>query len=200
MTTIWMRGGGAFYGPKIDIKIKDALGMEWQCTTVQFDFNLPERFDLNFQGSDGGQHRPYMVHRAILGSIERFLGILVEHYAGAFPLWLAPVQAVVIPIADRHIDYALQTKEVLRSQGFRVEVDARGERMNLKIRDAQLQKVPLHVDSGGRGNGGGAVCRYGLGVRRTWAPWPCLALLRGWGKSWPAKRRPGANALVHNDG
>ena len=135
-------GGGAFYGPKIDIKIKDALGREWQCTTVQFDFNLPERFDLNFQGSDGGQHRPYMVHRAILGSIERFLGILVEHYAGAFPLWLAPVQAVVIPIADRHIDYALQTKEVLRSQGFRVEVDARGERMNLKIRDAQLQKVP----------------------------------------------------------
>ena len=135
-------GGGAFYGPKIDIKIKDALDREWQCTTVQFDFNLPERFDLNFQGSDGGQHRPYMVHRAILGSIERFLGILVEHYAGAFPLWLAPVQAVVIPIADRHIDYALQTKEVLRSQGFRVEVDARGERMNLKIRDAQLQQVP----------------------------------------------------------
>ena len=135
-------GGGAFYGPKIDIKIKDALGREWQCTTVQFDFNLPERFDLNFQGADGGQHRPYMVHRAILGSMERFLGILIEHYAGAFPLWLAPVQAVVIPIADRHSDYAHQTKDELGKHGFRAEVDDRKERMNLKIRDAQLQKLP----------------------------------------------------------
>ncbi len=135
-------GGGAFYGPKIDIKIKDALGREWQCTTVQFDFNLPERFDLNFQGADGAQHRPYMVHRAILGSMERFLGILIEHYAGAFPLWLAPVQAVVIPIADRHSDYAHQTKDELGKHGFRAEVDDRKERMNLKIRDAQLQKLP----------------------------------------------------------
>ena len=135
-------GGGAFYGPKIDIKIKDALGREWQCTTVQFDFNLPERFDLNFQGADGGQHRPYMVHRAILGSMERFLGILIEHYVGAFPLWLAPVQAVVIPIADRHSDYAHQTKDELGKHGFRAEVDDRKERMNLKIRDAQLQKLP----------------------------------------------------------
>ena len=135
-------GGGAFYGPKIDIKIKDALGREWQCTTVQFDFNLPERFDLNFQGADGGQHRPYMVHRAILGSMERFLGILIEHYAGAFPLWLAPVQGVVIPIADRHSDYAHQTKDELGKHGFRAEVDDRKERMNLKIRDAQLQKLP----------------------------------------------------------
>ena len=135
-------GGGAFYGPKIDIKIKDALGREWQCTTVQFDFNLPERFDLNFQGADGGQHRPYMVHRAILGSMERFLGILIEHYVGAFPLWLAPVQAVVIPIADRHSDYAHQTKDELGKHGFRAEVDDRQERMNLKVRDAQLQKLP----------------------------------------------------------
>ena len=135
-------GGGAFYGPKIDIKIRDALGRSWQCTTVQFDFNLPERFDLTFQGSDGEQHRPYMVHRAIIGSMERFLGVLIEHYGGAFPLWLAPVQAVVIPIADRHVDYALQVKDALSGRGFRPEVDSRKERMNLKIREAQMQKVP----------------------------------------------------------
>ena len=148
-------GGGAFYGPKIDVKIKDALGRAWQCTTVQFDFNLPERFDLTFQGSDGGQHRPYMVHRAIMGSMERFLGILIEHYGGAFPLWLAPVQAVVIPIADRHIDYALKVRDALREWGFRVDVDSRSERMNLKIRDAQLQKVPymLVVGDGEMGQG-----------------------------------------------
>ena len=135
-------GGGAFYGPKIDIKIKDALGREWQCTTVQFDFNLPERFDLTFQGSDGAQHRPYMVHRAIMGSMERFVGTLVEHYGGAFPIWMAPVQALIIPIADRHIEYANNLKDTLKRQGLRVEVDSRSERMNLKIRSAQLQKIP----------------------------------------------------------
>ena len=135
-------GGGAFYGPKIDIKITDALGRAWQCTTVQFDFNLPERFDLTFQNAEGGRSRPYMVHRAILGSIERFIGVLIEHYAGAFPLWLSPVQAVIIPIADRHIEYAEQIQDKLINQGFRVEVDSRSERMNLKIRNAQLQKMP----------------------------------------------------------
>ncbi|MDP6549767.1 MAG: threonine--tRNA ligase [Dehalococcoidia bacterium] len=135
-------GGGAFYGPKIDIKITDALGRAWQCTTVQFDFNLPERFDLTFQDAEGGRSRPYMVHRAILGSMERFLGVLIEHYAGAFPLWLAPVQVVVIPIADRHQEYAEAVKNQLEAGGFRVEVDARSERMNLKIRNAQMQKVP----------------------------------------------------------
>jgi threonyl-tRNA synthetase len=135
-------GGGAFYGPKIDIKITDALGRAWQCTTVQFDFNLPERFDLSFQDADGGRTRPYMVHRAILGSMERFLGVLIEHYAGAFPLWLAPTQMVVIPIADRHLDYAWSVKAQLQASGFRVEVDDRSERMNLKIRNAQLQKIP----------------------------------------------------------
>ena len=135
-------GGGAFYGPKIDINIKDALGREWQCTTVQFDFNLPERFDLTYQNAEGGRSRPYMVHRAILGSLERFLGILIEHYAGAFPLWLAPVQAVVIPIADRHLEYAQSVRQQLQDQGFRVEVDTRSERMNQKIRQAQLQKIP----------------------------------------------------------
>ena len=135
-------GGGAFYGPKIDIKITDALGRAWQCTTVQFDFNLPERFDLTFQNAEGGRSRPYMVHRAILGSLERFIGVLIEHYAGAFPLWLSPVQAVIIPIADRHIEYAEQTQNKLVNQGYRVEVDSRSERMNLKIRNAQLQKIP----------------------------------------------------------
>ena len=143
-------GGGAFYGPKIDIKIKDALNREWQCTTVQFDFNLPERFDLTFQGSDGGHHRPYMVHRAIMGSLERFLGILLEHYGGAFPLWLAPLQGTVIPIADRHIDYANGVRDTLTGKGFRVDVDSRGERMNQKIRTAQLQKVPFMMVVGDR--------------------------------------------------
>ena len=135
-------GGGVFYGPKIDIKIKDVLGREWQCTTIQFDFNLPERFDLAFVGDDGRERRPYMVHRALLGSMERFLGVLIEHYGGAFPLWLAPVQATVIPIADRHVEYARRVAEELRAEGLRVEVDERGERMQAKIRDAQLQKVP----------------------------------------------------------
>ena len=135
-------GGGAFYGPKIDIKINDALGRAWQCTTVQFDFNLPERFDLTFQDDQGNRSRPYMVHRAILGSMERFLGVLVEHYAGAFPLWLAPVQAVIIPIADRHLDYAESVKSALAERNLRVGVDGRSERMNLKIRNAQMQKIP----------------------------------------------------------
>ncbi len=150
-------GGGAFYGPKIDIKIKDALGRDWQCTTVQFDFNLPERFDLTFQDSEGNRSRPYMVHRAILGSLERFFGVLIEHYAGAFPLWLAPVQAVVIPIADRHQDYARSVKAELTGRDFRVDVDERGERMNLKIRSAQLQKIPYMLVVGDREQEQGAV-------------------------------------------
>ena len=150
-------GGGAFYGPKIDVKIRDALGRSWQCTTVQFDFNLPERFDLTFQGSDGGQHRPYMVHRAIMGSMERFLGVLLEHYGGAFPLWLAPVQAQIIPIADRHLDYANQLRDTLKHEGFRVGVDVRKERMNLKIRDAQMQKVPYMLVVGDDEMGQGTV-------------------------------------------
>ncbi len=135
-------GGGAFYGPKIDVKIQDAIGRKWQCTTVQFDFNLPERFDLGFIAEDGQEHRPFMVHRALLGSVERFMGVLIEHYGGAFPTWLAPVQAVVIPITDRHHDFCRTAVEELRSAGIRAEMDARKERMNLKIREAQLQKVP----------------------------------------------------------
>ena len=135
-------GGGAFYGPKIDIKINDSLGREWQGTTIQFDFNLPERFDMEYTGPDGHEHRPYMVHRALLGSYERFFGLLIEHYAGAFPVWIAPVQATVIPVADRHLDYARKIETELRKADIRVNVDARSERMNLKIRQAQLNKVP----------------------------------------------------------
>ena len=150
-------GGGAFYGPKIDINITDALGRAWQCTTVQFDFNLPERFDLTFQDAGGGRSRPYMVHRAVLGSMERFLGVLIEHYGGAFPLWLAPVQATVIPIADRHLEYAQQVKDTLTGAGFRVEVDGRSERMNLKIRNAQMMKVPYMLVVGDRELEAGAV-------------------------------------------
>lgn len=136
------RGGGAFYGPKIDLKVNDAIGREWQLSTIQFDFNLPERFDLTYIGDDGLPHRPYMVHRALLGSLERFFGVLIEHYAGAFPVWLSPIQAALIPIADRHINYARGVAEQLRKAGLRVMVDDRPERMNAKIRDAQNQKIP----------------------------------------------------------
>jgi threonyl-tRNA synthetase len=135
-------GGGTFYGAKIDLKVLDALGREWQLSTVQFDFNLPERFGLEYIGEDGQPHRPYMVHRALLGSIERFLGVLIEHFGGAFPVWMAPVQAVVIPIADRHLEYAREVANKLRADGMRIELDERPERMNAKIRDAQKQKLP----------------------------------------------------------
>jgi threonyl-tRNA synthetase len=150
-------GGGAFYGPKIDIWIKDALGRPWQCSTIQFDFNMPERFGLTFIGPDGKEQRPYMVHRALMGTTERFMGILTEHYAGAFPLWLAPVQAMVIPISDRHNEYATKVAETMRAEGLRVEVDDRSERMQAKIRDAQLQKVPYMLVVGDREASAGAV-------------------------------------------
>ncbi|MCI0822094.1 MAG: threonine--tRNA ligase [Chloroflexi bacterium] len=143
-------GGGAFYGPKIDVHIRDAIGRLWQCTTVQFDFNLPERFGITYIGDDGQEHQPYMVHRALLGSLERFMGVLIEHFGGAFPTWLAPVQATVIPIADRHIEYANKVKTQLTEAGLRVEVDARNERMNAKIRQAQVQKVPYMLVVGDR--------------------------------------------------
>jgi len=138
-------GGGAFYGPKIDLNIQDALDRDWQCTTIQFDFNLPERFNLVFQNDSGERAQPYMIHRAILGSIERFIGILIEHYSGAFPVWLAPVQGVIIPISDRHLDYAASVQKALSTSGLRIEVDSRRDRMNAKIRDAQMQKVPYMI-------------------------------------------------------
>jgi threonyl-tRNA synthetase len=150
-------GGGAFYGPKIDVKIRDAIGREWQCSTIQVDFNEPERFDITYVGQDNQQHRPIMIHRALLGSIERFFAVLVEHYVGAFPLWLAPVQAVVIPIADRHVPYAEQVVSELRAKGFRASVDDRNEKTGFKIREAQLQKIPYMLVVGDREHEVGAV-------------------------------------------
>ncbi len=135
-------GGGAFYGPKIDIKVKDALGREWQLSTIQFDFNLPERFDMTYVDSDGQKKRPYMVHRALLGSIERFFGVYLEHTAGAFPVWLSPEQAVVIPVAHTFDDYAKDVVTRLRAAGIRATADLRDDRMNAKIRDGQTQKIP----------------------------------------------------------
>lgn len=135
-------GGGAFYGPKIDLKLRDAIGREWQLSTIQFDFNMPERFDLAYVGEDGQEHRPYMVHRALLGSMERFFGVLIEHYGGAFPTWLAPVQAMLIPIADRHVAYAEGVAARLKEAHLRVEVDDSSDRMGNKIRKAQEQKIP----------------------------------------------------------
>jgi len=135
-------GEGVFYGPKIDIKLQDALGRAWQGPTIQVDFNLPERFDVTYIGEDGQQHLVAMIHRTVLGSMERFLACLIEHYAGAFPVWLAPVQVMIIPIADRHLEYARRVEAELKAEGLRVQVDARAERMNPKIREAQLQKIP----------------------------------------------------------
>ena len=137
--------GGAFYGPKIDVNIKDALGRSWQCTTVQFDFNLPQRFGITYIGEDGNEHQPYMVHRAIFGSLERFMGVLIEHYGGAFPVWLAPLQVKIIPIADRHFDYARKIGDKMDASGLRCEVDLGTDRMNAKIRQGQLQKIPYMV-------------------------------------------------------
>ena len=151
------RGGGAFYGPKIDLKVEDAIGREWQLSTIQFDFNEPERFDLSYIGEDGQPHRPYMIHRALLGSLERFFGVLIEHYAGAFPVWLSPVQAALIPIADRHLDYARKGEAELRKAGLRVMVDDRPERMNAKIRDAQNQKIPYMLVIGDKEEESGQV-------------------------------------------
>jgi threonyl-tRNA synthetase len=135
-------GEGVFYGPKIDVKLKDALGRLWQGPTIQVDFQMPERFDVNYVGEDGQEHRTVMIHRTVLGSMERFFACLTEHYAGAFPVWLAPVQAVVIPIADRHNAYAAELFEQMRSRDLRAQLDDRSERMNMKIRDAQLAKIP----------------------------------------------------------
>ncbi len=134
-------GGGAFYGPKIDIKIKDALGREWQLSTIQFDFNLPERFGMTYIGEDGKEHRPFMVHRALLGSIERFFGILIEHYAGEFPLWLAPTQVAIVPVSQNYIEYAHRVADTLKKHGIRYEVDERNEKIGYKIRDWEMRKV-----------------------------------------------------------
>ncbi|MDH3510344.1 MAG: threonine--tRNA ligase [Gammaproteobacteria bacterium] len=143
-------GGGAFYGPKIDVKIRDAIGREWQCSTIQLDFNIPERFDMEYVAEDGQRHRPIMIHRALLGSLERFFGILIEHYEGKFPAWLAPVQAVIMNITDRQHDYALELQEILQNQSLRVESDLRNEKIGFKIRQHTLQRVPYLLVVGDR--------------------------------------------------
>jgi threonyl-tRNA synthetase len=150
-------GGGAFYGPKIDIKIKDALGREWQMSTIQFDFNMSERFAMTYIGEDGKEHRPFMVHRALLGSIERFFGVLIEHYGGAFPAWLAPVQAAVIPVSQNFISFAKEISDQLKKNNFRVELDERNEKIGYKIRDWEMNKVPYMIVIGEKEQSSGKI-------------------------------------------
>ena len=143
-------GDGAFYGPKIDFHLEDSIGRTWQCGTIQLDFQLPQRFELEYTGADGEKHRPIMIHRVAFGSIERFIGILIEHFAGAFPTWLAPVQVEVIPISDKHLDYANKVLDTLKAAGIRADIDTRAEKMGYKIREAQLQKIPYMLVVGGK--------------------------------------------------
>jgi threonyl-tRNA synthetase len=150
-------GEAAFYGPKIDIKLVDVLGRLWQLSTVQFDFTLPARFELEYVGEDGERHQPVMVHRALFGSVERFFGVLIEHYAGAFPMWLAPVQVGLVPISERHLPYAQKVEAELKAAGFRVETDARNEKMNAKIRDLANQKIPYILVFGDKEEASGSV-------------------------------------------
>jgi threonyl-tRNA synthetase len=164
-------GEGTFYAPKIDVHVRDAIGRSWQLSTLQVDFQLPERFDLEYQAADGTRRRPYMIHRALFGSIERFFGILTEHYAGAFPAWLAPVQLVGIPIRDDHADYLASFVDRLRSEGVRAEVDTSTERMQKKIRTAQQQKIPFMAIAGDSDVADGAVSfRYRDGSQRNGVP------------------------------
>jgi threonyl-tRNA synthetase len=148
---------GAFYGPKIDVNIKDVLNRDWQIATIQLDYNLPERFDLTYEGSDGQKHRPVMIHRAIFGSFERFIGLLIEHFGGNFPLWLAPVQAAVIPITDNQLDYAKEVCSQLKESNFRARVDDRNEKVGYKIRDWETKKVPYMIVIGEKEKQGGSI-------------------------------------------
>jgi threonyl-tRNA synthetase len=152
-----MEGEAVFYGPKIDFKLVDAIGRKWQCSTVQFDFNLPRRFDVTYVGADSKEHHVFMIHRAIMGSLERFFGTITEHYAGAFPLWLAPEHAWVIPVSEKFHDYAAQVRDRLQAAGLRVRLDDRNEKVGYKIRDAQIQKIPYMLVVGGREQEQGAV-------------------------------------------
>jgi len=186
-------GGGAFYGPKIDLKIKDSLGRPWQCTTIQFDFNLPERFDITYVGEDNRPHRPFMIHRALLGSLERFLGVLLEHYAGALPFWLAPVQVRVLPVAERHHDYAGSVAAALREGGLRAELDARNEKVGYKVREAELEKVPYILVVGDREAAGGHVAVRARGRQKDVGQMPMgefLAWVRA-REAMPVSRRRG---------
>ena len=150
-------GEGVFYGPKIDIKIKDQLGRSWQCSTIQVDFNLPERFDVTYTGPDNQEHRPIMIHRALMGSLERFIGVLIEHYAGAFPLWFAPVQARILNITDDQSEYCKKVYNQLRKAGIRIEKDLRNEKLNYKIREAQMDKLPYMLIIGEKEKENGTV-------------------------------------------
>ncbi|MCW2501764.1 MAG: threonine--tRNA ligase, partial [Actinomycetia bacterium] len=164
-------GGAAFYGPKISVQAKDAIGRTWQMSTIQLDFNMPERFGLEYQAADGTRQRPVLIHRALFGSIERFFGVLTEHYAGAFPAWLAPVQVVGIPIAEQHVGYLAEFVARLRGEGVRAEVDSSDERMQKKIRNAQKQKIPFMVIVGEDDMNAGTVSfRYRDGSQRNGVP------------------------------
>jgi len=164
-------GGAAFYGPKISVQARDAIGRTWQLSTIQLDFNLPKRFQLEYQAADGTRQQPVMIHRALFGSIERFFGILLEHYAGAFPPWLAPVQVVGIPIADAHAPYLDKVADLLREQNIRVEVDTSDDRMQKKIRTAQRQKIPFMLIAGDDDVAAGAVSfRYRDGSQKNGVP------------------------------
>ncbi|MGH3908550.1 MAG: aminoacyl--tRNA ligase-related protein, partial [Pseudonocardiaceae bacterium] len=175
-------GGAAFYGPKISVQVKDALGRTWQLSTIQLDYHLPERFGLEYTAADGSRQRPIKIHRALFGSIERFFGVLLEHYAGAFPAWLAPVQVVGIPIADEHIVHLQQVAKALRARGIRVEVDASDERMQKKIRTHTTQKVPFMLLAGGKDVEAGAVSfRFRDGTQLNAVPVEdAVAAITGW--------------------
>ena len=179
------RGEGTFYGPKIDFHVTDALGRSWQCGTCQLDFQMPERFELAYQGADNAEHRPVMIHRALLGSMERFAGILIEHHAGRLPLWLAPTQAVILPIADRHTAYAERVAAELGEAGARVRIDMRSESVGRRIRDAELARVPLMLVVGDREERDGTVSvrEHGVPDARTDAPAAVASLLTGDGTS-----------------
>ena len=171
LTLVLDEGGAAFYGPKVSVQAKDAIGRTWQMSTIQVDFQLPQRFDLEYQSADGTRQQPIMIHRALFGSIERFFGVLLEHYAGAFPPWLAPVQVVGIPVTDSHVDYLDQVAASLRAEGVRVEVDSSDDRMQKKIRNAQKLKIPYMLIAGDEDVAAGAVSfRYRDGTQRNGIP------------------------------
>jgi threonyl-tRNA synthetase len=171
LTLVLDEGGAAFYGPKVSVQAKDAIGRTWQMSTIQVDFQLPQRFDLEYQSADGTRQQPIMIHRALFGSIERFFGVLLEHYAGAFPPWLAPVQVVGIPVTDAHVDYLDEVAASLRAEGVRVEVDSSDDRMQKKIRNAQKLKIPYMLIAGDEDVAAGAVSfRYRDGTQRNGIP------------------------------
>jgi threonyl-tRNA synthetase len=164
-------GGAAFYGPKISVQARDAIGRTWQMSTIQLDFNLPERFELEYQAADGSRQRPVMIHRALFGSVERFIAVLTEHYAGAFPPWLAPVQVVGIPVTERNVDHLMEVAATLRKAGVRVEVDSSDDRMQKKIRTAQKSKIPFMLIAGDDDQAAGAVSfRFRDGTQRNGIP------------------------------